>query len=179
MRRKTFYILSVIFVLVLASLTLFSCQKIKKHGSSLGGRVMPVSTAMDAVYASMLRADGSENVNFFTLRCDGTVQNGETLYDFSFNGSFDITQNNRENDTRTVLSFEVKQGGIEKFAFYYKEGEAYLHYPPYALSSKIQDFNLAEIAFEIYAEKKNGVIRREIMIDLLLFYSIEKESSKN
>ncbi len=120
---------------------------------------MPVSTAMDTVYAAMLKADGSENVNFFTLRCDGTVQNGETLYDFSFAGSFDITQNNRENDTRSVLSFEVKQGGIEKLAFYYKEGKAYLHFPPYALSSEIRDFNLAEVVFDIYAEKKNGVIK--------------------
>ncbi len=117
---------------------------------------MPVSTAMDAVYAAMKEADGSQSVNLFTIYCDGTIAQGETLYDFSFAGAFDITQNNRENDTHTELSFEVKQGGIEKLAFYYKEGQAYLHFPPYALYSKISDFNLAEVVYDVYTEKKDG-----------------------
>ncbi len=119
-----------------------------------------MSGAMNTVYAAMLRSDGSVGVNYFTLRFGGTVTKGETPLDFAFKGAFDISEVNRENDTRTQLSLEVKQGGIEKLAFYVSEGKAYLHFPPYALYARISDFNFAKVVYELYSEKKNGTIKR-------------------
>ncbi|MBQ7712788.1 MAG: hypothetical protein IJT69_03100 [Clostridia bacterium] len=160
MRRNTvIIILSVLCVLALVACGFSACKKIEVEPSP-DGRVTPVATAMNTVYASMLAADPTANSNYFTLRFGGTYLSDDKLYDYSFIGAFDITQTNRDDDKRTELSFEVKQGGIEVFLLYYREGKLYLDFPPYARRAVISDYNFAEVAASIYAEKENGALKR-------------------
>ena len=152
-------ILSVLCVLALLACGFSACKKIPVEQSP-DGRVTPVATAMNTVYASMLAADGSKGVNYFTLQFDGTFVAENKLYDYRFGGAFDITQTNRDDDKRSEMFFEIKQGGIEVFLLYYREGRIYLDFPPYARRSVISDYSLAEVIAALYQEKEGGALNR-------------------
>ena len=160
MRKSTILvILTVLCVLALVACGFSACKKIPVQESP-DGRVTPVATAMNTIYASMLAADPTSGINNFTMRLSGTYVSGGKLYDYNFAGAFDITQTNRDDDKRTDFLFEIKQGGIEILLFYYHEGIAYLDFPPYARRAKIADYNLAEVVASLYTEKESGAVRR-------------------
>ena len=160
MRKKpAIIVISVLCVLALFACGLSACKKIPTSVSP-DGRVTPVATAMNTIYASMLAADGSKSTNYFTLLFDGTYTADGKVYDYKFGGAFDITQTNRDDDKRTQLYFEVKQGGVEVFLVYYSEGKLYLDFQPYARRAVISDYNFAEVAYAIYSEKENGAVKR-------------------
>ena len=129
---------------------------------------MPVATAMDAVYGSMLAADGSKDVTYFSLLCKGSYTKGEESYTFDFGGAFDVTPVNREEDRRSQVVFEIKKGAEEVFLMYYSDGKLYLHFPPYASRACISDYNLAKTVHEINLQKKDGVIS-DMTEDIPLF----------
>ena len=158
--RKSRIVIIISFLLILALLAtgLFACKK-KKTEDPSEGRVVAVSTAMDTIYAAMTDSDGSKTTNFFTLRTTGSYTSGETVYDVKLAGTFDISQNNRDDDKRSQFLLEVKKGGIEVLLFYYSEGKAYLDFPPYVRRGVISDFNLAEVVHRIVQEKENGVVK--------------------
>ncbi len=145
-------------VLVLLATGLFACKK-KTVVDPSEGRVVTVATAMETVYAAMLSSDGSVDTNYFTLKTNGSYSSGETIYDFTFGGTFDVTQNNRDDDKRSQLLLEVKKGGIEVFLAYYSDGKLYVDFPPYASRGMISDFNLAEVVHSVKQEKDSGVIK--------------------
>ena len=162
MRKSTILvILSVLCVLALIACGFSACKKIPVQESS-DGRVTPVATAMNTVYASMLAADNTSGVNNFTMLFNGTYSADGKIYDYNFGGAFDITQTNRDDDKRTELFFEIKQGGIEVFLLYYHEGRVYLDFPPYARRAVISDYNLAEVVASLYNEKEEGGILRGV-----------------
>ncbi len=151
-------VLSVFVALVLLATGLFACKKPQVVDPN-EGRVVAVATAMDTVYAAMLASDGSAGANFFTLNASGSYEEGEEIYDFTFGGTFDITQNNRDEDKRSQLLLEVKKGSAEVFLLYYSEGKLYVDFPPYARRGVISDFNLAEVVHELYGQKESGVVK--------------------
>ena len=160
MRKSTvLVILSVLCVLALVACVFSACKKIPVQESP-DGRVTPVATAMNTVYASMLASDPTSGINNFTMTLSGTYVADGKLYDYSLAGAFDISQTNRDDDKRTDFLFEIKQGGIEIFLFYYHEGIAYVDFPPYARRAKISDCNLAEVVASLYTEKETGAVRR-------------------
>ena len=160
MRKSRFIILlSVLCVLALFACGFSACKKIDVVPSP-DGRVTPVGTAMNTVYAAMLAADPTSNANYFTMTFGGSFVAEEKQYDYRFAGAFDITQANRDNDTRSELSFEIKQGDIEAFLLYYREGKVYLDFPPYARKAVISDYTLAKVVASLYNEKESGALKR-------------------
>ena len=145
-------------VLVLVATGLFACKR-REEVDPNAGRVVAVATAMDTVYAAMLSSDGSVGTNFFTLNATGSYESGDVTYGFNVGGTFDVTQNNRDDDKRSQLLVEVKKGSAEVFLLYYSEGSLYIDFPPYARRGVISDFNLAEVVHEIAGQKDNGVIK--------------------
>ena len=121
--------------------------------------MVAVATAMDAVYSAMVASDGSVGTNFFTVRAQGSYEKGEDIYDINFGGTFDVTQNNRDDDKRSQLLLEVKKGSIEVLLLYYSDGKLYVDFPPYAHRGAISDFNLAEVIHRINSQKDSGVIK--------------------
>ena len=157
-KPRILFILTFLCVLVLAVTGLFACKKPQPVDPN-EGRVVAVATAMDAVYAAMLSSDGSVNTNFFTLRATGSYEVGDVVYGVNLSGTFDVTQNNRDDDKRSQLLVEVKKGSAEVFLLYYSEGQLYIDFPPYARRGMISDFNLAEVVHELAGQKDSGVVR--------------------
>ena len=157
-KSRVILFLSLLCVLVLLATGLFACKK-KTITDPSEGRVVTVATAMETVYAAMLSSDGSVDTNYFTLKTNGSYTSGETVYDFTFGGTFDVTQNNRDDDKRSQLLVEVKKGGIEVFLMYYFDGKLYVDFPPYASRGMIADVNLAEVVHSVKQEKESGVIK--------------------
>ena len=157
LKSRIFIILTIVCALVLVATGLFACGP--KDVVPEDGRVVAVATAMDTVYAAMVASDGSAGANFFTLKANGSYESGEAVYDFNLGGTFDITQNNRDDDKRSQLLFELKKGSAEIFLLYYSDGKLYLDFPPYARRGMISDVNLAEIVHELYGEKQSGVVK--------------------
>ena len=157
-KSRLLIILTVICALVLVATGLFACRP-KDTPIPEDGRVVAVATAMDTVYAAMVASDGSTGANFFTLKANGSYESGDAVYDFNVGGTFDITQNNRDDDKRSQFLFELKKGSAEVFLLYYSDGKLYLDFPPYARRGMISDFNLAEVVHEVYGEKQSGVVK--------------------
>lgn len=157
-KSRLLVLIGILCVFALLAAGLFACKPVEDPSGDQG-RVTPVATAMNTVYAAMTAADGSKGVNYFTLTFDGSYAAEGKIYDFDFGGAFDITQNNRDDDKRTELYFEVKQGSTEVFLLYYLSGELYLDFAPYARRARIADYNLAEAVHEIFTEKESGVIK--------------------
>ena len=157
-KKLTLFVL-ILTVLALSASLFFACGKVPEAVNPEEGRVVPVSTAASAVYASMVAADGSKGVNYFSLVCKGSYVADEKTYSFDFKGAFDITEINREDDKRSQLFFEVKQGAADVFRLYYSEGDLYLDFPPYATEARIKDYNLAQAVYEIYNSKKSGALQ--------------------
>ena len=157
-KSRILILLTLLCVLVLVATGLFACKR-REEVDPNAGRVVAVATAMDTVYAAMLSSDGSVGTNFFTLNATGSYESGDVTYGFNVGGTFDVTQNNRDDDKRSQLLVEVKKGSAEVFLLYYSEGSLYIDFPPYARRGVISDFNLAEVVHEIAGQKDNGVIK--------------------
>jgi len=138
---------------------LFACKRkkiVEPDPTNVDGRVMPVSTAVELVHSSILAADGSKGVKNFSLSFAGSYQSGEDSYTFTFDGLFDITQENREKDEASELAFVLKKGDKALLQLFYFKGIMYLDFEPYAHLARITDRNLAETVYELYGEKSEG-----------------------
>jgi len=131
----------------------------------VNGDAVKVSTGMNAVYKALLAADDSLAANTFYLSASGSYLGDDDSYDVSIAGAFDITQENRTNDTQSKLALEVKSGNTEVLALYYDAGKLYIDCAPYVRRGVISDFSLADWIYELNREKTNGTIKS--VIDLI------------
>lgn len=160
MRKKIItLIITVLCVLSLLTLGLFACGKVERKDTPEEGRMITVSSAMNTLSKALLAADGSKDTRFFTLASAGSFVSEGKQYTFTLNGSFDISEVNREDDKRTQLSFEIKEGSTSVLLVYYSEGALYLDFAPYARRARLSDFNLAQAVYELYNQKNSGVIK--------------------
>ena len=156
-KNRVLVILAILCLVTLVTCVLFSCNKKEtQEAFPAEGRVVPVSAAAETIYAAMLAADGSKDATYFTLTCNGEYKEGETAYTFDFKGAFTIAPVDCENDRRSQISFEIRQGVTEVFLLYYDDGKLYLHFPPYASRACISDFNLASSVREFSLQKRDG-----------------------
>ena len=158
-KKRTLSFILILLVLALVATLSFACGKVDEPEETGEGRLLPVSAGASEVYAAMLAADGSKEASHFSLIFNGSYVAGEKTYDFDFKGAFDISEVNLEDDKRTQLSFEVKQGGSGIFRLYSSNGYLYLDFPPYAQSARLADFNVAKSVSELHGEKERGTLK--------------------
>lgn len=161
--KKTLFVIMLIAILTL-SLVLVACKTTPHENELPVGSInnVNVADAMNEICSALEHSVTTEGategiyVGFSGLSksVDETLPINEKPILFDFSAKIYIDNANLENDTKSTLSFVVKQeNGATQLAVYFANGKLYIDYPPVFSKVAIEGFELAELVNNLNESK--------------------------